>query len=135
MNASQVKASAETAKEVMNDPALKSKGDKERRLKEKKANNIKKFMDERKNLTIKQGREKEKLKMTHEKEIANLDNDIPAVSFFSSLSCLNILIIAIFCFFLQTIVQYTNEIAQLSISSKYEFYCWRNWSRFLVYTR
>lgn len=35
-------------KEVMNDKTLKTKGDKDRRLREKKQNNTKKFMDERK---------------------------------------------------------------------------------------
>ena len=79
MNTNQVKASAETAKEVMNDKALKTKGDKERRLREKKQNNIKKFMDERKNVGIKQGREKEKLKVTHEKQVADLDKTVDTV--------------------------------------------------------
>lgn len=79
MNANQAKVSAETAKEVMNDKALKTKGDKDRRLKEKKANNIKKFMDERKNVGIKQGREKEKLKNTHEKQVKEIDADMDGV--------------------------------------------------------
>ncbi|XP_058806917.1 1-phosphatidylinositol 4,5-bisphosphate phosphodiesterase-like [Phymastichus coffea] len=76
MNASQAKVSADVAKEVMNDKALKTKGEKDRMLKEKKANNIKKFMDERKNITIKQGREKEKLKLTHEKQAKEIDQDM-----------------------------------------------------------
>ena len=81
LNANQVKMSAETAKEVMNDKALKTKGDKDRRLKEKKANNIKKFMDERKNIAIKQNRDKEKLKVTHEKQAKEIDADMDGVSF------------------------------------------------------
>lgn len=80
MNANQAKVSAETVKEVMNDKALKTKGDKDRRLKEKKANNIKKFMDERKNIAIKQGREKEKLTKTHEKQAKDIDTDIAGVN-------------------------------------------------------
>ena len=80
MNANQVKMSVETAKEVMNDKALKTKGDKDRRLREKKEQNTKKFMQERKTVQIKQGREKEKLKVTHEKQVANLDGDIQAVT-------------------------------------------------------
>lgn len=48
MNASQAKISVEVMKEVMNDKTLKTKGDKDRRLREKKQNNTKKFMDERK---------------------------------------------------------------------------------------
>lgn len=40
-------------KEVMNDKTLKTKGDKDRRLREKKQNNTKKFMDERKYAQVK----------------------------------------------------------------------------------
>lgn len=80
MNTNQVKASVETAKEVMNDKALKSKGDKERRLREKKEQNTKKFMQERKTVQMKQGREKEKLQKSHEKQVAGLDGDIDAVN-------------------------------------------------------
>lgn len=80
MNAGQAKISAETVKEVMNDKTLKSKGEKDRRLKEKKANNIKKFMDDRKNIMIKQSKEKEKLKIRHEKELKEIDKDLETVS-------------------------------------------------------
>lgn len=80
MNANQAKVSVETAKEVMNDKALRTKGDKDRRLREKKQQNTKKFMEERKTVQIKQGREKEKLKATHEKQVQNLDKDIEGVS-------------------------------------------------------
>lgn len=80
MNANQAKVSVETAKEVMNDKALKTKGDKDRRLREKKQQNTKKFIDERKNIDIKQGREKEKLKVTHGKQVKDLDMDIDMVS-------------------------------------------------------
>lgn len=48
MNSRQAKASVETSKEVANDKTLKTKGEKDRRLREKKQNNIKKFMDEKK---------------------------------------------------------------------------------------
>lgn len=80
MNTNQAKVSVETAKEVMNDKALKTKGDKDRRLREKKQQNTKKFIDERKTIEIKQGREKEKLKVTHEKQVGDLDKDIDIVS-------------------------------------------------------
>lgn len=99
MNTNQVKASVETAKEVMNDKALKSKGDKERRLREKKEQNTKKFMQERKNVQMKQGREKEKLQKSHEKQVAGLDGDIDA-----------------------TIEMYKNEAIQYDLSSKTEFF-------------
>ncbi|XP_015595890.1 1-phosphatidylinositol 4,5-bisphosphate phosphodiesterase [Cephus cinctus] len=99
MNANQAKISVETMKEVMNDKALKTKGDKDRRLREKKQNNTKKFMEERKTVQIKQGREKEKLKVTHEKQVANLDKDIDAA-----------------------IEMYKNESVEYDLSSKSEFY-------------
>jgi len=53
MNTRQAKISVEVMKEVMNDKALKTKGDKDRRLREKKQNNTKKFMDERKHAQVK----------------------------------------------------------------------------------
>lgn len=48
LNSQQAKISVETAKEVTNDKTLKTKGEKDRRLREKKQNNIKRFMDEKK---------------------------------------------------------------------------------------
>ncbi|XP_076235986.1 1-phosphatidylinositol 4,5-bisphosphate phosphodiesterase isoform X2 [Calliopsis andreniformis] len=99
MNANQAKISVETAKEVMNDKALKTKGDKDRRLREKKEQNTKKFMQERKNVQHKQNRDKEKLKVAHEKAVAGLDNDITA-----------------------TIEMYTNEALHWDMSSKQEFF-------------
>jgi len=53
MNTRQAKISVEVMKEVMNDKTLKTKGDKDRRLREKKQNNTKKFMDERKHAQVK----------------------------------------------------------------------------------
>lgn len=48
LNTQQAKISVETAKEIANDKTLKTKGEKDRRLREKKQNNIKKFMEEKK---------------------------------------------------------------------------------------
>lgn len=48
LNSKQAKISVETSKEVANDKTLKTKGEKDRRLREKKQNNIKRFMDEKK---------------------------------------------------------------------------------------
>lgn len=48
LNSQQAKISVETSKEVANDKTLKTKGEKDRRLREKKQNNIKRFMDEKK---------------------------------------------------------------------------------------
>ncbi|XP_077295962.1 no receptor potential A isoform X2 [Arctopsyche grandis] len=76
MNARQAKISVETSKEVANDKTLKTKGEKDRRLREKKQNITKKFMDERKTATIKQGREKEKLKVTHDKQLEELAKEV-----------------------------------------------------------
>uniref|UniRef100_A0A6B2EE24 1-phosphatidylinositol 4,5-bisphosphate phosphodiesterase n=1 Tax=Phlebotomus kandelakii TaxID=1109342 RepID=A0A6B2EE24_9DIPT len=76
LNSRQAKISVETSKEVANDKTLKTKGEKDRRLREKKQNNIKRFMDEKKSATIKQGREKEKLKLTHDKQLEELKHDI-----------------------------------------------------------
>lgn len=52
LNSQQAKISVETAKEVANDKTLKTKGEKDRRLREKKQNNIKRFMDEKKVNTL-----------------------------------------------------------------------------------
>lgn len=48
LNTKQAKMSAETAKEVQNDRSLKTKNEKDRRLREKRQNNIKRFMEEKK---------------------------------------------------------------------------------------
>ena len=80
MNTRQAKISVETMKEVANDKTLKTKGDKDRRLREKKQNNTKKFMEERKMAQMKQGKDKEKLKKKHEKETEELSKDVQSVS-------------------------------------------------------
>lgn len=80
MNSRQAKISVETMKEVQNDKTLKTKGEKDRRLREKKQNNTKKFMDERKMALMKHNKEKEKLKAKHDKESEALNKDIQNVS-------------------------------------------------------
>ena len=72
MQAEQVKASVETSKEVQNDPKLKTKAEKDRRLKEKQAANTKKFMDERKTVGIQHNKAKNKLKNAHTKQLEDL---------------------------------------------------------------
>ncbi|XP_055309028.1 1-phosphatidylinositol 4,5-bisphosphate phosphodiesterase isoform X3 [Sitodiplosis mosellana] len=79
LNSQQAKISVETAKEVLNDKTLKTKGEKDRRLREKKQNNIKRFMDEKKNAQIKQAREKEKLRVSHDKQGEELQKDVQKV--------------------------------------------------------
>lgn len=85
--------------QIANDKNLKTKRDKERRLKEKQQNNNKRFVDERKTATIKQGREKEKLKITHEKQLDMLSHDIQKM-----------------------IDMYKNEEMEYDMSSKSEFF-------------
>lgn len=80
MNSRQAKISVETMREVANDKTLRTKGDKDRRLKEKKQNNTKRFADERRFAQKKNDREVEKLKAKHDKEMENLVKDVQNVS-------------------------------------------------------
>ena len=52
--------SVQTKADAKNDPNLKSKAERDRYLKEKSANNIKKFTEERKSLIVKQEKRREK---------------------------------------------------------------------------
>ena len=70
----------ETAKEVAADKTLRNKAEKERRLREKNQNNTKKFIEERKIVGMKQGREKEKLMALHAKQLEELTRDIQLVN-------------------------------------------------------
>lgn len=79
MTARQARLSVESAREVMNDKTLKTRGIKEGRLREKQQNNTKKFMEERKIAQMIQNREKEKLKVIHEKQLEELQKDMNAV--------------------------------------------------------
>ncbi|ERL88606.1 hypothetical protein D910_05991 [Dendroctonus ponderosae] len=99
MNSQQAKQAVETAKEITNDKTLKTKKDKERRLKEKQQNNTKKFLEERKTTALKHGREKEKLKLTHDKQLGTLSHDIQKM-----------------------IDMYKNEEKEYELSSKNEFF-------------
>ncbi|CAH1173795.1 unnamed protein product [Phaedon cochleariae] len=99
MSSLQAKISVETAKEVNSDKTLKTKKDKERRLKEKQQNNVKRFLEEHKATQMKQGREREKLKITHEKQLEMLSHDIQKM-----------------------IEMYKNEELEYDMSSKCEFF-------------
>ncbi|XP_065332409.1 1-phosphatidylinositol 4,5-bisphosphate phosphodiesterase-like [Cloeon dipterum] len=77
--ASQSKVSVETAKEVANDKTLKTKNDKDRRLKEKQQTNTKRFMEERKTAKIRAAKETEKLKKKHESTEKVLTAEIAAI--------------------------------------------------------
>ncbi|GFU32301.1 1-phosphatidylinositol 4,5-bisphosphate phosphodiesterase beta-4 [Nephila pilipes] len=72
MKAKQAKVSVETAKEVANDRTLRNKADRERRLREKNSNNTKKFIEERKAVATKQGRQRDKLTKVHDKQHSEL---------------------------------------------------------------
>ena len=56
MSLSQTKMAIDTRNEVNNDPKLKTKAEKDRRLKEKQAANTKKIMDERKSKGMKENK-------------------------------------------------------------------------------
>ncbi|XP_057651742.1 1-phosphatidylinositol 4,5-bisphosphate phosphodiesterase isoform X2 [Diorhabda carinulata] len=99
LSSAQAKISVETAKEIANDKNLKTKKDKDRRLKEKQQNNNKRFVDERKTAQNKQGREKEKLQLTHSKQLEMLSHDIQKM-----------------------IDMYKNEESEYDLSSKSEFF-------------
>uniref|UniRef100_T1JJX1 Phosphoinositide phospholipase C n=1 Tax=Strigamia maritima TaxID=126957 RepID=T1JJX1_STRMM len=72
MKGRQAKISVETAKEVTGDKSLRNKAEKDRRLREKNSNNTKKFIEERKTAAMKQGKEKEKLKIQHDKQMQDM---------------------------------------------------------------
>ena len=74
--ASQAKVSVDTAKDVQGDATLKTKGDKDRRLREKNQANTKKFMEERKNNAFKQGRKKEKQTKLHSQQLEDISKFI-----------------------------------------------------------
>ncbi|XP_011049486.1 PREDICTED: 1-phosphatidylinositol 4,5-bisphosphate phosphodiesterase-like isoform X2 [Acromyrmex echinatior] len=79
ITARQARRSVESAREVMSDKTLKTRGIKEGKLRELQQNNTKKFMEERKVAQMIQNREKEKLKVIHEKQLEELQKDVNAI--------------------------------------------------------
>ena len=77
----QARTSVETVNEVRKDNSLKSKAEKERRLREKHSNNTKIFIEERKAAAMKQDKRREKLKMTHDVQLNDLVRYVQNVSF------------------------------------------------------
>ncbi|RWS01465.1 1-phosphatidylinositol 4:5-bisphosphate phosphodiesterase-like protein, partial [Dinothrombium tinctorium] len=75
MKGRQAKISVETAKEVSQDKTLRNKAERERRLREKNSNNTKKFIEERKSAAMRQNKEREKLKKSHEKQMQDLERE------------------------------------------------------------
>lgn len=85
MKAQQAKLAMETAKDVNQDKTLKTKADRDRRLKEKNQNNTKRFIEERKITAMKQGKQKEKLKKVHDQQMSELSKDIQmAIQFYEN---------------------------------------------------
>ena len=80
MKAAQARTSVENAKDVQNDKSLKSKAEKERRLREKHAKYTKIFIDERKTAAMKQDKRREKLKKCHEHQMQELTKFVQNVS-------------------------------------------------------
>ncbi len=78
----QARTSVETAKDVQNDKSLKSKAEKERRLREKQSNNTKIFIDERKTAAMRQEKRKEKLRKMHEDQMKDLSKYVQNVRTF-----------------------------------------------------
>lgn len=79
----QARTSVETAREVNNDKALKSKAEKDRILREKHSNNTRIFIDERKTAAIRQAKRREKIKKAHEHQMNELTKYVQNVSAFS----------------------------------------------------
>ena len=79
MMAAQTKMSVDTAKDVQNDATLKTKADKDRRLREKNQANTKKFMDERKNNVLKQNKKREKQKKLHGTQLEDISKYVAQV--------------------------------------------------------
>jgi phosphatidylinositol phospholipase C beta len=82
MRAQQARTSVETAKDVQKDTSLKSKAEKERRLREKHSNNTKIFIDERKTAAFRQDKRREKQKKIHEAQMNDLSKYVQNVIFF-----------------------------------------------------
>ncbi|XP_069116571.1 1-phosphatidylinositol 4,5-bisphosphate phosphodiesterase beta-4-like isoform X2 [Argopecten irradians] len=69
LNANQVKQSMESSKVVQNDKSIKNKAERDRRIRELNENNTKKFIDERKKQTMKQSKQLELLKKSHQQQM------------------------------------------------------------------
>ena len=72
MRAHQARCSVEIARDIQNDKSLKSKAEKERRLREKHSNNTKIFIDERRTAAMKHEKRREKLRKLHENQMNDL---------------------------------------------------------------
>jgi len=85
MKAGQAATAVQIGKDVAADKTLKTKAERDRRLKEKNENNTGKIIKERKALGIKQGKFKDKQIKLHETQLADLSKDIKnAIEFYDN---------------------------------------------------
>lgn len=78
---SQVRQNIEDSKRLGSEKTVRNKSDLERRIRELKSNNTKKFLEERKRQMMKQDREKENLTKSHETQKTTLMHEIDKVYF------------------------------------------------------
>jgi len=100
MKSNQAKASVETLRDVQNDKSLKTKAEKERIIREKNANNTKRFIDERKTQAIKQANRREKLRKDHGNQMEALQKYLENKT-----------------------EMYKSEELEMKLAAKPEFYC------------
>lgn len=77
---SQVRQNIEDSKRLGSEKNIRNKSDLDRRVRELKSNNTKKFVEERKRQTMKQDRERENLTKSHESQKTTLLAEIDKVS-------------------------------------------------------
>ena len=76
---SQVRQNIEDSKRLSSEKSIRNKSDLDRRVRELKSNNTKKFVEERKRQIMKQEREKENLVKSHETQKTTLLEEIDKV--------------------------------------------------------
>ncbi|CAF1385846.1 unnamed protein product, partial [Didymodactylos carnosus] len=81
---SQVRQNIEDSKKLEADKSVRSKADLERRVRELKSNNTKKFLEERKRLGFKQQRELDNLTKSHDQQQTILGSEIDKVCIFKT---------------------------------------------------
>jgi Fe2+ transport system protein B len=79
MELSQVRQNIEDSKRLGSEKNIRNKSELDRRVRELKSNNTKKFVEERKRQTMKHEREKDNLTKSHETQKTTLLNDIDKV--------------------------------------------------------
>ncbi len=88
---SQVRQNIEDSKRLGSEKNIRNKSDLDRRVRELKSNNTKKFVEERKRQIMKHEREKDNLTKSHEIQKATLTTEIDKVrtsKYFSNFKCL-----------------------------------------------